>query len=306
MRSRTGDRILGAALHNELGGSLLFLPPITYDDDAFLRDAEDDEDSDTQYWTDQAVQFGKRLVGYLVALSDGLKQNVAVTPAPNWSSSTEYRLAAEREIEAGIVDITTKMVALQEEKGELEKRLSNAGILRGLLYEQGTPLEAAVLEAMRLFGFEAQPFANGESEFDVVFQSPEGRCLGEVEGKDSRAINIDKFSQLERNLQEDFARDEITEHAKGVLFGNAFRLVPIGERGDFFTIKCLSASRRICAALVRTPDLFVPARYLKENPDSAYAESCRKVIFSASGDLVSFPPPPEQKVTSELVGVDKT
>lgn len=27
--------------------------------------------------------------------------------------------------------------------------------------------------------------------------------------------NIDKFSQLERNLQEDFARDDVTEYAKG-------------------------------------------------------------------------------------------
>jgi hypothetical protein len=306
LRSRVGDRIVGAASHSKRGGYLLFLPPITYDDEAFLRDAEDDEEDDIEYWTPEALQFGKRLVGCLVALSDRLKHDAAITPAPSWSNSAEYRLIAEAELEARIVEAAAKINALQTEKSELEGRLSEEGTLRRLLYEQGKPLEAAVLEAMGLFGFEAAPFSDGESEFDGVFQSPEGRCLGEVEGKDSRPVNIDKFSQLERNLQEDFARDEITEHAKGVLFGNAFRLTPVSERGDFFTAKCLSASKRIGAALVKTPDLFAPAKYLKENGDNAYAVLCRRAIFSASGGVVSFPSPPIQIQPTELVGVDDT
>src|SRR5207245_1319034 len=108
----------------------------------------------------------------------------------------------------------------------------------------------------------AVPFAESDSEFDVIFESPEGRCLGEVEGKDTKAINIDKFSQLERNLQEDFAREGVTEYAKGVLFGNAERLKPPAERGHAFTGKCITAAKRVHAALVRTADLFDPVRYL--------------------------------------------
>ena len=151
---------------------------------------------------------------------------------------------------------------------------------------------------MTLFGFTVQPFTEGKSEFDAVFFSAEGRCLGEVEGKDNKPINIDKFSQLERNLQEDFARDEVSEHAKGVLFGNAYRLKSIGERDEFFTAKCLSAAKRIGAALVRTPDLFAPARYLKEHPiDADYAEKCGAAIFSAQGEVVQFPPPPVSETT---------
>src|SRR5439155_24203874 len=113
------------------------------------------------------------------------------------------------------------------------------------------------------------PFVGGDSEFDVVFHAPEGRCLGEVEGKDAKAINIDKLSQLERNLQEDFARDEVTEFAKGVLFGNAERLKPPAQRGEAFTEKCISAAKRACIALVRTSDLFDPVRYLRTHPDAA-------------------------------------
>lgn len=86
MRSRTGDRVVGATLRTQRGGNLLFLPPIAYDPDVFIRDDEDDEEADPQYWTDEALQFGKRLVGYLVALFDGLKQDGGVTPTPNWAN----------------------------------------------------------------------------------------------------------------------------------------------------------------------------------------------------------------------------
>ncbi len=96
-----------------------------------------------------------------------------------------------------------------------------------------------------------------------------------------------------RNIQEDFARDEVSEHAKGLLFGNAFRLSPVNERAKFFTEKCVSAAKRVGAALIRTPDMFGPAKYLKENSlDTDYAEKCRKAIFIAAGDVVIFPIPP--------------
>jgi hypothetical protein len=149
-----------------------------------------------------------------------------------------------------------------------------------------------VVEALTTIGFVAKRYAEGESEFDVVFEAPEGRCLGEVEGKDSKPINIDKFSQLERNLQEDFARDDVKEYAKGVLFGNAERLIDIQSRGETFTTKCVSAAKRAHVALVRTSDLFDPIRYLRTHSDSDYATACRKAIFASDGDLVVFPAAP--------------
>ncbi len=64
LRSRVGDRIVGAATHSK--GSLLFLPPLRYDDEVFLRDAEDGEDIG-RYWTKEALQFGKRLLTSLIS-----------------------------------------------------------------------------------------------------------------------------------------------------------------------------------------------------------------------------------------------
>lgn len=206
-------------------------------------------------------------------------------------------------MEAAISTCASEIAQLQSKKSSLETRLSEAGRLRYLLFAQGRPLESAILEALRLLGFEAQPYSDGESEFDAVFVSSEGRCLGEAEGKDSKAINIDKFSQLERNLQEDFARNDVNDYAKGVLFGNAYRLMPLSERGEYFTAKCRSAAKRVRAALMRTPDLFAPARYLKDNPsDATYAKQCREAIFRSEGDIVIFPPPPIDDTASVAEG----
>lgn len=292
LRSQAGDRTIGAAFHGKTG-VLLFLPPLRYDRDKFLRDAETGEDEAKQYWTKEALKVGKRLVAALVGLADVLKQSSQITPPPAWSLSSEYRLARESELEVSITAHTAEIAKLQSEKATLEKQLDDAGGLQRLLFEQGKPLEGVILELMKIFGFDAQSFSDGEFEFDGIFVSPEGRCLGEAEGKDNRAINIEKFGQLERNLQEDFARDAVTEYAKGVLFGNAYRLTPVPDRAEFFTKKCISAAKRIGAALIRTPDLFRPAKYLTENPsDAEYAKSCREAIISTAGDIVVFPTPP--------------
>lgn len=106
-----------------------------------------------------------------------------------------------------------------------------------------------------------------------------------------------RFSQLERNLQEDFARDDVTEYAKGVLFGNAERLKPLDQRGQAFTLKVLTAAKRVHVALVRTADLFPCVRYLRTHPDPDYAKTCRQRIFDTDGEIVVFPSPPLSDTT---------
>lgn len=300
LRATSGDRIVGGAVLYP-SSALLFLPPLRWDEEEFEK--EPDEDSE-EVWTGEAFAFGKRLVSALVGLSDSFKAANQTTPPPSWVVRSDYRLPEEVVLKSAVAKCESSIASLLAEKSKLEVELSRAGELRRLLFEQGKPLEDAILQAMTLFGFISTSFIDGESEFDGVFVGPEGRCLGEAEGRDNRAINIEKFSQLERNLQEDFARDEVSEYAKGILFGNAYRLLPPAERSDFFTAKCISAAKRVGAALVRSPDLFAPARYLKENPtDSAYAKKCRDAIFATSGDIVKFPPPPfsEGPSTSEAV-----
>ncbi|MEH6555337.1 hypothetical protein, partial [Pseudoalteromonas tetraodonis] len=184
--------------------------------------------------------------------------------------------------------------------------VKDLGRLRNLLFEKGKPLEYAILDALKIIGFEVSQFDDGKSEFDAVFESKEGRLIGEAEGKDNKAINIDKLRQLAMNIHEDLERDEVDEPAKPVLFGNSYRLQPIDERPEPFTTKCISAATTSSTALVFTPDLFHIAKYLKDKRDARYATKCRKAILTSIGK-VNFPDVPQESVTeSEQSKSEKT
>ncbi len=148
-------------------------------------------------------------------------------------------------------------------------------------------------------GVEAERFAEGESEFDAVFTIDGQRMLGEAEGRDSKAIAIGKITQLERNVAEDFARDDVKEHAHGVLFGNPQRLVDPAERTETFTEKCIFSAKRNRFALVLTHTMFEPAAYVEESGDNDYAAACRAVITAAKGQVVEFPEIPDDYCSPE-------
>lgn len=288
--TKSGARLVGAYVKKGRG-ALVGVPAFSFDEDDFIETREVDGKNQV-FWTDEAEQFGKRLIATLVSMANSLASESTLCPPPEWVTGNEFRLPAEDTIENAISEVTEQMTCLEERRRTLEEELAAAGELRQLLFEQGKPLEMVVRRALQIMGFQAFAYQEGDSEFDVVFQSEEGRFIGEVEGRDNKAINIDKFSQLERNLSEDFAREEVDTYAKGVLFGNAYRLRPLAEREIGFTEKCLTAAQRLQAALVQTADLFPPARYLSEHNDPTYASACRQAILFAKGTIVTFPKPP--------------
>jgi hypothetical protein len=227
-----------------------------------------------------------------------------VTPEPAWASSELFALGAETTLRQQLLEAERDVESAQRRKEEIGDSLKAAGSLRALLYEKGKPLENAVIESLRVLGFRADRFKESSSEFDVVFESEEGRLIGEAEGKDSKAVNIDKLRQLAMNVHEDLQRDTVTAPAKPVLFGNAFRLKPLDERGDPFTEKCHSAAATSSTALVFTPDLFLAVQYLLGNRDDQYAIKCRLALLSAVG-RVAFPPPPIQPLTEAKEKTEK-
>jgi hypothetical protein len=292
--TKGGDKVVGAIIEGTKG-TVILLPPIRFDEDEFSTKSG-------KNWNAQGIAFGKRLVAALIGIDKALKGDRESTPPPEWTKNSEFRLERESVIEKEIQDITQETEKLQNKRSELFIQLETEGNLRRLLYERGAPLEEAILESLRLLGFQADNFEDKEStlEFDFVCTSDEGRFIGEAEGKDNKAINIDKLSQLERNLQDDYARDEVTDYAKGVLFGNAHRLSPVGERAEFFTQKCVSGAQRLKVALVRTPDLFDISKYLKESDDPAFAKACREAIFKAEGEIVQFPTVPVTETDTKI------
>jgi hypothetical protein len=285
LNTRAGGRIV-AAVFTKGNGAVVLIPPLAFDEAKLVKNDQ---------WTAEARKVGLRLVTSLVEMAKALRSSQAITPPPEWALHENWRSDLERDLERQIGELSMQLDSLGIQRDQLRDDLALAGDLRRLLYEKGKQLENAIGDALRLLGFNAGPFRQGDSEFDSVFSSPEGRCLGEAEGKDSHAINIDKLSQLERNIQEDFAREEVSEHAKGVLFGNAYRLIEPSARNEFFTRKCRSGAARAQVALVRTPDLFPVARYLRSTNDSVFAKACRQAVFTAEGREVDFPSPPPDR-----------
>jgi hypothetical protein len=186
-------------------------------------------------------------------------------------------LEAERRVEEAL-----------KEKEAVAESLATVGRVRALLFEKGKPLENAIIEALQLLGFTAAQFKDSESEFDVVFECDGGRLIGEAEGKDNKAVNIDKLRQLSMNQLEDLKREEVTTPAKAVLFGNGFRLQPLNERADPFTEKCKTAAATSSTALVFTPDLFRVVQYLIDRPDPEFSRVCRDALLQSTGRVV-FP-----------------
>ena len=291
--TRHGDRVVGAIHRAENGsGALVALPWISLDREefAYIRDESDNGDT----WSNVAVEWGRRYFETLRSLDDALKFRDSRTPTPLWAQSDAFKTGQEITLSEELGEIQGRITGLVTKRAETEAKIARVASLTSLLFEQGHELEGAVLQAMSLMGFEANSYRDADSEFDAVLECPEGRCIGEVEGRDNKAIGIDKMRQLEVNILEDFERDEVAQLAKGVLFGNAFRLTSPSDRPTaHFTEKCMTAAERNGTALIRTCDLYEVAKALADNTDPDFAAACRRAILNAHGKEVEFPLPPE-------------
>jgi hypothetical protein len=276
------------------GGALILLPDIDLFGN-FYEEVEVQEDGHTvteMHFSDDARAFSLKLVAEVIAIDKALSSNTANTPEPNWSQSADFSTTKEKEVTDKIGKVEQRLAQLEEEKSALASELQAASNLKKLTYETGKPLEGAIREALEILGFSAENYRDSNSEFDVVFESGEGRFIGEAEGKDSKPINITKLRQLALNVHEDLSRDEVSKPAKAVLFGNGMRLTQPKERGIQFTEKCIQAATETNIALVATTDLFRVAKHISDSNDEDFKAACRAALISQVG-IVSFPTPSE-------------
>ena len=313
LQTQTGGKVVGGVYRSPTWkGSLIFLPLPDLDSAVDMKAKEFREKQKKRSAkgsaanTRQAESLKKRaeafVAGQFIAALTGVdkaaKNAAEVTPPPTWAQEDRFFLAKEIQIQSTISENIATSQKLQNERAALEEALDKAQRLKGLLFEKGNALEAAVLVALKILGFHAKNLKEEDSEFDAVMLDPDGaRLIGEAEGKDDKAINVDKLDQLDRNLREDFSRQSESEakFAIGVLFGNAYRLTPPKARDAFFTTKCMLAAKRSHISLVRTTDLFNIAQSLENYPNPEFATECRRAIREADGELVEFPIIPDRK-----------
>ncbi len=289
------SKILGA-VHKVGTGHLVTLPYVNYDRDKFLKTKKSKSGKESTVWSKEAITFGYLLVEALIKIDSNLKTLSRKTSPPDWISRPEFISATESKHNKQIKEKLDKIKLFESEISQLQESLLEEQKLKDLLFEQGTPLELAVREALKILGYEAEGYDDGELELDQVIVSPEDdRYIGECEGKDNKDIDITKFRQLLESLNADFAREDIQEKAYGILFGNPQRFIEPSERTLDFTQKCKTGASREKIALIKTQDLFKVATYLKENPDIGFQKKCRESIKDGLGTIIKFPPIPNEK-----------
>jgi len=286
--AKDGTVIGGVVKFDKAPGSLVFLPYFSFDDDKFV----DDGDDGAEIWNKQALKLSHALVAQLVSIDRLLRGSGELTSPPGWVDKYAKPKAVE-EIDGLIAEVQARLDELKRQRDEHVARKADILEYTHLLYESGKPLERAIEKVLRLLDYSVETLRIGDLEIDHVIVGPAGiRMIGEAEGKDTSAIDISKFRQLESNIGEDFERDEVDEPAKGLLFGNGFRLSDPAGRAEQFTQKSLTNAKRLGSALIRTADLYPVAVHLLDHPeDESFRSACRAAIEGSAGGVVSFPKP---------------
>jgi hypothetical protein len=312
LHTQTGGKVVGGIMRTAASkGTLIFLTPPDLSAVAEARiealkarqkkkpdtnpAAKAQERAKDRKKSEQSVVA--QYIAAIVALDKAARSASETTPPPAWADDGRFSLSRETQLRSSISEVESGLRSLVEERKRLNGELRETQRLRSLLFEKGKPLEQAILIALRHLGFKAENFQEADSEFDAVMNDPTGiRLIGEAEGKDEKAVNVDKLDQLDRNLREDFARqgDNNPQFALGILFGNAHRLTAPDDRPEFFTAKCLLAAKRSHINLVKTTDLFKVAQYLDDSPNHEFAARCRRAMTEPDGNVVNFPAVPDK------------
>lgn len=275
-------------------GHMIVLPILKISQDGFTEIKADKLGKEEEFWSKKGLAFGNSLINCLLEIDKKLRESSDKTPPPEWIKEKPFQLKREIIISKEITSNAEAITKLQKENERLTEELVHETSLKDLLFENGKSLELAVTKALHLLGYKAENYDDGQLEMDQIIVSPENfRYIGECEGKDNKDIDVSKFRQLQDALNADFAREEVSEKAFGILFGNPERFVNPESRKLDFTAKCKSGAEREKIALVKTSDLFLVSKYLSENNDETYKQQCRLAIHNQLGKVVVFPKLPK-------------
>jgi len=237
-------------------GLIVLLPPIEYD------------------------KNNNKLIGVIRSCAKQFLTKNIQTPPPPWVK--EFKLFGEAELDSKASEIQLEIEKLQGNKIKIEEEKNEITQFKGLLFEQGHKLEELVIKSFQKMGFEAENRKMDDLEHDVVFESPEGKGLAEIEGKDNDAVHISKLDQLNRAVDEDF--ELRGEYPQGILIGNHYRLTNPVNRKEPFTEKVHIVAKKKSFGLLTTFEIFNAVKYILANPDDTdFKLQCRNRILKIVG-----------------------
>ncbi len=279
--TKNGEGIVGA-LDKRGNGHLFLLPAVSIEKHNYYSPEEHDT---------HVVDCEKFIIE-IIKIDELLRPTFEEEPMPSWLKGKIYSLPNEVKVQRKIAEVIGQIAALEATKKTLHNSLIEEQDLQGLLFKNGKALENSVKKALCVLGYSVDNYNDGSLEIDLVIDSPEGdKFIGEIEGKDNKAINLEKSRQLMSNIQDYDNKFECDGAIHGILFANAFRLTPPDERVEEFTEHCLQMSNRYQYILIKTSDLFRVVKYIQETNDLEFSKQCREALRSSLGKIVKFPFP---------------
>jgi hypothetical protein len=143
---------------------------------------------------------------------------------PDWASEIEMPFVPE--LEKKIAEASAVMAGEEKKITEYSKQIDKIKSYQRLLYGTGYELEDVVRTSLEYLGAKVNPAKYAQEEYVLEIDGKD--FLIEVKGI-GKSITLTHLRQLTDYLlkyQEDTGKD-----CKGILFGNAWRLLPPGQRG---------------------------------------------------------------------------
>lgn len=274
LKTHTGNKAVGVLSQSKDKrlGKILLLPPFNSKNGKITVGDED---------------ITTKVCDAIIRMDQNLKnpKNQEEEKMPEWVS--EIKLLKEDEFETKLEEVESSIQKLKEQKSKIEQEKQDYIKIKGLLYGGGHNLEDLVRDVLRKLGFEnVRSIRKSEFEVDVVFEYEGNIFIGEVEGKDNRAIDKDKVGQLVTTFAEFSKHQEDCIPDRGFLFGNGYRLVPPEERGLGFTEGAIKTAKNLNCVLIETKDLYEVAKIIQECADEDYCKKIRSLLMNAESGIL--------------------
>ena len=278
------SEVFGGIIRTPYDGFVVVLPAINFKHPDFVSGLQHSKTGVQKiYDEEKLLNLSHQLIQHIIQIDYTLKSYYTLTPAPAWSNQDEFKINTASKIEKDISNLQAKIQKLDQNRTHLEKRLEREKIPHRLLFENGKPLREAVINCLKLIGFNTTSHYDKQFQFDVICEAEEGICLGEIEDKDNKAVEVDKISQLIKALKKYIKNENIKTPLKGVIFGNGYRFEEPDKRPNQFTNECIKIANQQNISLVCTTDLFYISQHLKNHLDISFATKCRQAILSTKG-----------------------
>jgi hypothetical protein len=201
------------------------------------------------------------------------------TTPPSWVSHIE--IPGETSLKSKISEEKAKLEKIRANTDELESCLANLERYKGLLYETGLTLQELVKSTLQELGakIERSPVSD-----EFIIEVDGQHALVEVKGN-TKSIVKDDIAQLITDFGQ--CMKEIEGEIHGILIGNAWRLMPLEERGKhntpIFSPEVRKSAQTHTIGLLSTFELF--RAYCKALREPACKEDILNKLISTKGPI---------------------